>query len=314
MLQKNGEGQATALVFLNENRICGFYPFLKRKIPARFCGDLNLIDLETPYGYGGPAVFTKEADELKEMKKLHLEWCVSQGVVAEFIRFNPLARDSLNFVEKNQLCLNRKTVSMNLLNGFSDILENATAAKRRNFRKAQAASLVYTDCSLEEFVPLYMATMKHIKAEDYYFFSIDYFNSLFKLSQHILSARAVRTESGTIAAAAVFLEDKCSRHYHLGASDQEFLNLRPNDFLLFKAAEEASLSGKEIMHLGGGLSLDESDSLFRFKKGFSGHLTAFYIGRIIHQPARYRKISELWQRKTGGNPEILLHYHYGASL
>ena len=45
--------------------------------------------------------------------------------------------------------------------------------------------------------------------------------------------------------------------------------------------------------MGGGRSIDQDDSLFKFKKKFSnGHIRNLPLGFIVHEPNEYKKIIE----------------------
>ncbi len=306
LLQNNGEGIATALLFEENHYIVGFYPFLLKKIPDRLCNEKLLYDIETPYGYGG--IWTAPS-HVSQVYAAHHQWCCNSGIVAEFVRLNPLVIQ--NFPEKlsRNFSHNRTTVSIDLTGNLDTILRRASIMRQRNFRRACLAGLSYRPCSRDEFMQLYLQTMQIINAEPYYFFSKIYFENIFDLRQDHFSARAAFTDENQLAAAAVFLEDSIATHYHLGASDRSLFSLRPNDFLIFKAAEESLQKGKKLLHLGGGLSDSTEDRLYKFKRGFSPSTQSFQIGRFIHQPELYSAISRKWQQETGSQPQIHLHYH-----
>ncbi|MGM0599609.1 MAG: GNAT family N-acetyltransferase [Candidatus Rifleibacteriota bacterium] len=312
MLAENGEGKPTALAFFDsDNNILAFYPFLLKSVPPRY-GLEDFYDIETPYGYGGPFFNFKQDKSARQFHRLHHEWCLANKIVAEFIRFNPFTLNHLPYSERATVSENRTTVSINSKNCLQEILKDCSSARRRNFRKACKSGLKYGECSLEEFIFIYHQTMQKLKADDYYFFGKNYFNNLNRRNQNNILLRAARTRDGTIAAAAVFLKDSTSMHFHLGGSDQKFLFLRPNEFLMLKAAQEANQNGLKLLHLGGGRTNDKNDSLFRFKKGFSKERHKFYIGKIIHRPDIYNNVSKHWQKLTGAEPSTLLHYHYGV--
>ncbi|MEW6712196.1 MAG: GNAT family N-acetyltransferase [Candidatus Riflebacteria bacterium] len=306
LLQNNGEGKATALLFEENQCIVGFYPFLLKRIPDRFCDEKSLYDIETPYGYGG---IWAVPDHVSQVYAAHHNWCCDNDIVAEFVRFNPLIIQSFPEKLSQNFSHNRTTVSIDLAGNLDMILRRASIMRQRNFRRACRAGLSYRPCSRDEFMNLYLQTMRLLGAEPYYFFSKAYFESLFKLSDRCFTARAVFTTDNRLAAAAVFLEDSIATHYHLGASDRSFFSLRPNDFLIFKAAEEFLQRGKKVLHLGGGLSDSAEDRLYNFKRGFSPSTQSFQIGRFVHQPELYSDISRKWQQETGNQPHIHLHYH-----
>ncbi|MFZ5950878.1 MAG: GNAT family N-acetyltransferase [Candidatus Rifleibacteriota bacterium] len=306
MLQNNGEGKAMALLFEENHAVVGFYPFLLKKIPDRFCQEKTLFDIETPYGYGG---IWANPDHVNKVYAAHHDWCRNNHIVAEFVRLNPLVNQFFSDTLSQNFSHNRTTVSIELTGNFNMIIQQASVMRQRNFRRACRAGLSFRPCSRDEFVHLYLQTMKLLGAELYYFFSNAYFENLFNLSDSCFTARAVFTADNRLAAAAVFLEDSIGTHYHLGASDRSFFSLRPNDFLIFKAAEESLHRGKKVLHLGGGLTDNSDDRLYAFKRGFSPSTHSFQIGRFIHQPEIYSAISRRWQQETGDQPQIHLHYH-----
>lgn len=311
LLAANKEGKPKALAFFGENHELAFYPFLLKRIPKVLTTEAS-FDIETPYGYGGPFFSTTNKAFIEAFHQAQHAWCLENSVVAEFIRFNPLVGNHTHYQKPSCLQKNRTTVSINTQKNLNEILRDASHNRQRNFRKALSQGLVFARCTVEEFSPLYAETMREVGAQQYYFFSPDYFSSMASSKDSISFIRAAKTPEGKIAAAAIFLHDKQSIHFHLGASRKDLLHLRPNEFLFFKVAEEAFNSGKQLLHLGGGLSDCPEDPLFRFKKGFSQQTHDFFIGKVIHNQEKYNSLSRTWQEATGKKPDILLHYHYGA--
>jgi hypothetical protein len=267
--------------------------------------------MQSAYGYGGPAVFGGTDETLAEFGKMHANWAEAFGIVAEFVRLNP-------FLEHHLLSplftpeLNRRTVSIELKSDFSEMLQQASGPRQRNYRKAYRAGLSYVslpDCN--EIVRIYRDAMQRIGADGYYYFSDRYFAALNDMPTDSRFFAGIRNKAGELIAGGIFLQDALSVHYHLGASLTDFRPLQPDAFMLFESARHAAVSGKKLMHLGGGLSLDKEDGLFRFKSGFSEYRHNFYITRKIHRPKEYDKFSREWQRLTGCQPKILLHYHEG---
>lgn len=334
-LEANGDGRAAALFYTGnqvgnnaENtdaalstagadtpqkpRNLIFYPVLLRPVPAKIGGD-GCFDLETPYGYGGPQTFCCDQVTIDGFGCEFTEWARRQNIVAEFVRFNPLSANQSVFSDQYRTDRNRITVSIPLQHGFSEILAGCSAARQRNYRRAQREGLVFRRLdNLSDFCRLYQQTMKRLNADSYYFFSQSCFDALAAVPDADRWFVGVFTPDGRLAAAGIFLIDAISAHYHLGASEPEFKDLQANAFMMLEVAREASKAGKQLLHLGGGLSLAEDDQLYRFKAGFSTGRHDFYIGRRIHQQDAYQAFSQRWQQLTGAAPQILLHYHYGV--
>lgn len=309
--EANGDGKATAL-FYEQGDTQIFYPFLCRAIPDSIGGN-GCIDLETAYGYGGPAIFAHNESSIKDFFQQFADWAAKHQVVAEFVRFNPFILSQPQLANFYQVSLNRTTVSIDLRQTFAHILSACSAPRRRNYQRANAVDLqLHSEESLDVFRKLYLSTMQRLAAEPYYFFTDEYFARLEQMDGSNRLFVSITTNSGEIAAAGVFLLDQTSAHYHLGASNPEFKSLQPNAFMILATAKMARQQNKQLLHLGGGLSLAADDSLMRFKTGFSPQRQPFFIGKKIHDPARYQRFSQAWQHRTNQQPQILLHYHYGV--
>ncbi|PKL48328.1 MAG: hypothetical protein CVV42_10155 [Candidatus Riflebacteria bacterium HGW-Riflebacteria-2] len=305
--QLNDEGRPAALYFKQDQTEI-FYPFLLRPIPAILGGD-GFFDMQSAYGYGGPAVFGGTTETLGDFSRLHAAWAEKAGIVAEFVRFNPfLAQDLLAPLFDPEL--NRKTISIELNADFAVILRQASGPRQRNYRKAVRSGLSYfsmPDC--DDLVKIYRQAMQRIGAEDYYYFSDRYFSAISEMPTDTRFFAGIRDASGKLIAGGIFLQDASAAHYHLGASVTDARALQADAFMLFEAARSAAANGRKILHLGGGLSLAEEDGLYRFKAGFSENRHNFYIARKIHRPEKYDEFSKKWQAITGRQPKILLHYH-----
>lgn len=299
----NNEGKACA-VYYEDSGGKIFYPFLLKKIPEHLFSE-TCYDIETAYGYGGP--FVEKAPNIDSYLKSFCLWAQNLNIVAEFIRFNPVVSNYKMFNDHYSLSHNRKTVLLTL-NNQTQILNDCTPAKRRNYKTACKSALsFYCTKDTQDFKPLYIDTMKRAKADNYYHFNDSYFANLQQLSENMFVIYVKR--ENMIIAAGLFLTDEVSVHYHLGCGTIEAQKYRANVYYMLNAAFEALKAGKRLMHIGGGLSLNEDDSLFRFKKGFSKQIHDFYIGWRIHQGNKYTKISKKWQADGGMNTSKILHYH-----
>ena len=313
----NGDGQPAALFCVDDDGHGGngqaLYPFLMKRVPEAVGGN-GEIDLETAYGYGGPAFFNLKSEQIGEFYRLMNDWAAENRVVSEFIRFNPLTSFQTCVDPACQVSHNRITVSIDLTAGPEAVLNGCSAARLRNWKKAGRLGLSLRRLAdPAEFAPLYAQTMQRLEARAYYRFSQQYFAALAALPEESCFYAGAFTADGRLAAAAIYLLEQTSAHYHLGASDQQLLHTQANAFLMLEFARRLCGTGRQLLHLGGGLSLADDDSLFRFKSGFSAQRHDFFIGRRILDQQKYALFSQRWQKLTGLTPQILLHYHYGAN-
>lgn len=307
-LQKNNEGIPAAIYFTdNDARI--FYPFLLKQIPL----DKNYYDIESPYGYAGQICFNCNKENINSFAKEFRQFTTDNKIVSEFIRFNPFYDFSKLFSANDySVILNRKTVSIKLNKDFSRVIESCSSPRKRNYKKGlKSLSIIISNQTkdLEVFKSLYFKNMRRLNADKYYYFSDNYFNQLMNMPEDNIKIAIVYTQTGMPLASGLFLFDELSAHYHLGASNMEYKEFQPAVFMIMEIAKYACKLNKQIFHLGGGLSLDPTDNLFRFKKGFSPITCDFYIGKKIYNSELYNNFSNEWQLKTGKKPVKLLHYH-----
>jgi len=86
-------------------------------------------------------------------------------------------------------------------------------------------------------------------------------------------------EDKVISAVILFTTAKFS-HYYLGASNTDYLSLRPNNLIFDYMVELSKDKGCTYLHLGGGY--EDGDGLFIYKCSFSNNnLYDYYIGKNI---------------------------------
>ncbi len=143
--------------------------------------------------------------------------------------------------------------------------------------------------------------MKRVNSNSYLYFNEKYFNNLFNLNNIIQFV--IEFNEKPIASSICFYS-KNYFHYHLGASITEYLNYRPNDLLFEEMIKYAKLKNCKSIHFGGGNSLDEKDSLLKFKSNFSKDSLDFYIGGKIHNKKVYNEVMRQWEEKNPKHEEM----------
>lgn len=313
-LKANKEGTPIAQVYFGRKGMA-FYPFLLRKIPAKlYTGVATLYDIESPYGYGGPYFYKLSPEEEQDFFKNHNAWAQKQNILAEFVRYSPFITPSSTTLDYYSLVHNRTTVQLALTTAFDQVLKQCTEPRKRNYKRAlehlYSNAKPLTNENIAVFQSIYNAHMKRLNASSYYFFSKDYFAALSALPPESIQLIFVYLKANQKpVGAGIFLQDPHGSHYHLGATDPEYLHLQPSTMLILSGAKYAAQAQKQFLHLGGGLQDDPNDPLFAFKKGFSKQYLSFKIGKKIHNPSLYQQISSNWQRLTGKQSHQLLHYH-----
>lgn len=272
--------------------------YIKRKVPYLVNGE-RYYDAITPYGYGGPIVLgcTDKEQLLTEYKKAYADYCAEEKIVDEFVRFHPLAENALDFGGIYDTFYNRHTIAVDLTDADYSAVQ-FTPDCRNMIRKADKKGVtveVDESCAhLDEFIELYYATMDKNSATDYYYFDKSYFEQLMAIPDSKLILINGYVEGSMIASAMFMCSDEYM-HYHLSSTNPEYYSYAANNKILATAIEYGREHGLQWLHLGGGLSSDEKDNLFRFKRNFGRtekNQKDFYLGKAIFLPEVYEALLE----------------------
>ena len=306
-LYEAGNERAVCFIYIKGEKIF-LHPFLKRMF---YHADREYFDFETPYGYGGPITNIQDNDFFKEGLISFFDWCSNNHCIAGFVRFHPLLDNSKYYKLIGDVIDDRLTVAMDLSLSEHDLwMSELSSTNRRNINKAKKNGLGFTvDKDFlysDTFVSLYNNTMQKVKADDFYYFQYDYFLSLKNDIPNSFLGLVWHEEK--IVAAAIYMYCGKYGHYHLGGSDINSLEYRPNNFLQFEAAKVLKSYGVEKFHLGGGTTSDEHDPLFIFKSKFSSIRCIFSIGKTIFNQQIYNELCEQWELKNPSKKEKYKHF------
>jgi len=244
------------------------------------------FDLATPYGYGG---FIFEGKFPNNLNGDYTEYCLDNGIVSEFVRFNPLSCYDQNPNNMYTTRLLGRTIGMKL-ESEEQIWSSLDGKNRNMIRKAKnngvSVHFGNTDEIIHEFSDIYRSTMLRVNASNYYYFEPEYFKSLLNgLKQNVMIFYAIYKE--TIVSMAIIIFANKNVHYHLSGSRAGYQSLGATNLLLFEVALWGLRNNYSRFHLGGGLGGNE-DSLFKFKESFSRKDTLnYYVGGKIFSTDRY---------------------------
>lgn len=262
----------------------------------KIVGTNDLFEAYTPYGYGGPLLLEGNESSYFPFEKL-LDELRRRNIIDAFIRFSPFLQNHKYFppstIELNRYTLSRrlkKVSSEELIRAFS---KGTKWGIKKSISLGVSVSVIngnkITQTDIDNFYSLYIQNMKVVGAEDYYFLSKECISNHFLYLRENIDLFIAKLGDKWIAA-SIFIKDDKFCHYHLSASDREYSKFYPVDRILFEAIIFYGNEGKEILHLGGGLSLSEDDPLFKFKKKFGNEINEFYIGKIIVNDKLYYTI------------------------
>ena len=303
------ESEKAYCFYYSENDFHFLFPYLLREFQYK---NQTYFDFETVYGYGGP-IFNYYNDELiTKAWNAFLDYGAQNNYIAGFLRFHPLLDNYKCFAQVGKILKDRQTVALNLRKSEEEIWIQEIHTKNRNtIKKGERNGLQfvadYDFTHLDDFVSLYNNTMHKLGAEEFYYFNNEYFNKFKKaISNSFLGLVLFNSE---VIAAAIFFFSDFYGHYHLSGSNINYLNLSPNNLLLWEAAKELKREGVRYFHLGGGTNSDENNSLLQFKSKFSKGKYDFYIGKIIFNYPAYQSLCDDWLNQNRDKKMIYKNYH-----
>ena len=300
----NGDGKASCFIF-KEGHDIAMYPFLKNSINELELLDLDkhYWDIQGAYGYNGIVSSTYEKGFVRSFHKHFCELCSNSNIVCEFTRSHPLLQNEAFFEGWLDVKFNRKTVMIDLTQGYEKIWNESYSSTNRNMlRKAQKNNLMAVEGKdqkdYDRFFELYTKTMTNVNASDFYFFNKMYFQNFKELLDQYHKLIWIKHQD-TYVCGILLMYDGQFAHYHLSARDKEYSKLAINNLALDTAVKYAIELGCQVLNLGGGVSSSETDSLLRFKKDFSKLTNDFYIATRVHNREIYMNLCNTWIMKYG---------------
>ncbi len=308
VFQENGDG--TACLFISKGS-SGYvvYPFLKREIDLPFANlSKKYFDIITPYGYGGPTCSIDECKSklMQDFGREFHEYCMDNGIVSEFVRFHPIIQNQEYCSDFMEVAYNRDTAYIDLSQSEDEIWNNMSSTHRNRVRKARTEGLTVENAaacqaSIDLFYEMYIKTMIKNNAEQYYFFSREFF---YRMLHHLKDSSSLFfVKLGSKVISGVYLLHHGEKlHYHFNASDTDYLRYGSNNLLIYETALWGKEQGYSVYHLGGGYTGE--DKLFRFKRKFSrNNLFKFYIGKKVHNTKVYKTLCSKWREHWGIDEE-----------
>lgn len=249
-------------------------------------------DMSSPYGYSGYFTNSLDLNFIKKAIDFQSLQAEQKNIIAEFIRFNPYQNHKIFSDFLDFYTLERQMVEVST--NYQTRWENYHPRLRSKIRKSLSTLQIHQSNNLGKFLELYTQTMQRNQAQDFYFFTMDYFQKLSKLDGFVMYEAIYAKE---ICAMAIFLCDNDRSYYHLGANSSLTLlnNLNAMGAIFEVFFQYAEQKGIISCLLGGGRSSDPDDSLLQYKKQYSPTLIDFYIGGKIYDHQIYQELSKNFQ-------------------
>jgi hypothetical protein len=283
------DGGAWECAFDPETEIV--HPYLRREIP----GSGGHYDIVTPYGYAGPAGPPMlPPQKMARFREVFLARSLERGLVAEFIRSNPLLCDEAKVRAWAVDRLRRRTTyAIEVAADPNGYFASTCSAHRGAVRKAIRLGVTVETASARavvdrssEFRRIYDHTMQRVEAPARLRLSDEYFSRLVDgLGENVvvLEARSDRHA----CSAAMFLRCGGRLHYHLSGSTAVGRQSGAANLILDVAVRRL-LPAWGVLHLGGGVA--EGDGLAHFKRSLANRAYSMFLCSTIVDPLRYREL------------------------
>jgi GNAT acetyltransferase-like protein len=306
-------GTAACAVASHERAIW-LYPFLMCDTPLD-AGGARYVDLITAYGYGGPVVSLDGEDEsfLNDAWAVFGEWAAAAQVVGEFVRFHPLLGNSRWAAPETRVVRDRRTISIDVASyPYSFLNDSYYRVHRHMVRRAEREGFVFDTrepaAAMEWFIPLYNETQEFLNAGNDTRFDDVYFESLVAG----LGDRAwlgVVTQEEHVVAAVLVLDGDPTSHCHLMGYRRLTKTAGMTNLIYHGITLEAARRGTSAVHMGGGRTGNDDDSLFKFKASLSPHQATFEIGMRCHDSPVYERLGRDWEKTHGPKPRDYFLYY-----
>lgn len=279
-----GENWFSILIVENGNAL--LHAFTKNKIP-----DTDYYDIEPFIGYSGQIVNTASPDFIGKAITKYTDFCNSEKIIAEIIRFNPLLQNHSAFSTNTQIKVfpAKEIVIVDCFNNDEDQLKSFSKIGRYETKKALNTCEKNVNNKAEgfdAFLKLYYNSLNRVGAEKKWYFYPEFFERTRESA--LFEIYSVSFNNIIISSAMVIFHPLAS-YYFIAANETE-MPLGANNFLLFNIARDSAKRGINKLILGGGNTPDDDDSLLRFKKKFAKKTVTFYMGKLLHNENVYNRL------------------------
>lgn len=287
-----------------------WYPFLLRTIP----GWMDKKDIVTPYGYGGPHL-EGNPERIKDFyREFYQGFCKEENIVTETLRLHPLTENHVTLEQVIEVVPVRKTIAVDLLLPYDEILSGYSTNCRRNIQRSiNKYGLTFEEKKGEEaieiFTALYYQTMDRRDADQKYYFSREYFETMMQENPLCQPLMVFGYYEGQPISGHLILMGHRYAHAHLQGSNDDYLFVGPNHAMINYSVLKSKDAGLEKLHLGGGFR--EGDGIYQFKESFNKKSSSlFYLGKHILNNNAYQEIVESLSVNPEDYPDFFPIYRH----
>ena len=292
-------GHAAELFVYEDETGFVYYPYFKRDMADLpfMHGREDLVahplyDIVSSWYYGGPLIHCRVPDQSDRLVDSFIqcfhEYCQKNGIICEFIRFDPNLENFEFFHQKLPFQSNRETVYVDLQRSPQEIWKGVSNRSRTYIRKAKTNGVSVEPSDLlsdmDAFCTIYCSEMDRKSAMGHYRFDRPFFHKLQDRLRGNLCLLVAKLE-GEIIGGILCLYDDTTVYDFLMASLPDYLDTQVNKLLMYEAICWAKEDRFHSFDLQGG-----REGVFKFKRIFSPLRRTFYTASIVHDAEWYQKL------------------------
>ncbi len=290
-----------------------YYQFVKKPVPF-ILENTQYYDIVTPYGFSGPIILSyvdnKKQALCEAFNIAFSEYCMSNNIVAEYVRFNPWLKNQEDFKDFYSLTYRCKTVYVDLTTK-DFVMDEFHHTTRKHLQKAFHSDFTvkfdYTGETVDEFIDIYQFTVNKNHLEKSYQFDEDFIRNSFKnLSNNQFIMTAYRRDIPI--ASSISLHHGSYVHGHLLGINPDFYKMGISSLLYYEVSKWGVENGKTHFHVGGA----NTEGLMSYKKKLTKNgFCDYYTGTRIRSNEIYDSLAQIAKKNKANLDESFFPIYRG---
>ncbi len=308
------EGYPVIIMVLFDDGKMAMIPYIKRRIndiPIFRELEYEYWDIITPHEYSYAITDVDDPEERNDIIDQLFRhvgyYCERERIVSEFVRFDPFHTDISCIKSYYNIRKSCDNIYIDLRKNINDIRKSFHNSVRKNIKRAEECGLTFSKARINNeninlFISMYRDSMQRLGADNYYFFSEEYFYSLIKECEGA-SLFFIRDDNDQVIAGSILLHYGWIGHHHLTGYKEESVLKRPNDYMVYSLINWGKVNGLQYLHLGGG-----AENICKFKAKFSDTKIPYYVGWRVHNQKVYQLLCDIRREENDKAYEEVLNY------
>lgn len=285
-------GTYESYCYEDENGII-LHRFIKRETMLS-----GIYDIISPSGFNGPVVLKyrpeRKSDLLRSFNHDFQQYCMSNNIVAEYVRFSPWIKNHEDFKDIYKLKHHAQTIGIDLTKDYFN--DEFRRKRRANILKAEKSGMEiefdFNAETVDEFYRLYCIMYDKNNQDDpasIHRLSREYISDLVeKCKGHLFIMNAILHDA--VISSAIYIYSDQYVHGYLAGNDPIYLKNNAHSLIISKACEWGKDNHKSALHLGG----SRNEGLYNFKKQFTKEgVYDFYVGYRVRLNDPYDQLIQL---------------------